>query len=177
MGSGIVLLEGGRPELADVFHSTFLNFDPYEPRFRANSSRRSILFPTDSYHLTSVQFEALLASIDSDKKFFISEIGWGAESFKKGRHYLCNYPTFQQYTALNVGVENAIFGVDGTWGLLLSDELHAIVAGDEKFFQAFKSNYTGTNDLIQFRRYWAAIREERNVSVDWLEPLLRSVGQ
>ena len=176
--TGIELVKDERYALAARFHSVFLNFDPYKPKFANQTGTRFLLFPTDSYHLTAAQFGAFSAAIEPRRKhqFFISEIGWGRDSFEKGRHYLCNGPTFDEYTSLKIGVENAIYSTDGAWGFLLSDELHAIVACDDAFLKLFEAQYPLTKDLTKFLSYWNAIRQE-GTDIDWLEPLCNKLSR
>lgn len=176
---GIEKIDGDTSWLKRIYEKVFLNYDPYEPIVNVHSvSARVVLFPTDSYHLTDSQFRALKASIESreEKRFYTSEIGWAADSFQKGYHYLCFRPSFDNYTSLPIGVENALYGADGAWGLLISDELHALLACDENFLEVFRRNYPQLeNDKEEFYSYWQSLAERHGADVDWLDTFTQNL--
>lgn len=177
--SGVEKIDGETNWLKQTYEKVFLNYDPYEPIVNTRlMTARIVLFPTDSYHLTDSQFGALRASIESrkDQHFFISEIGWGNLSFQKGFHYSCFRPSFEDYIRLPIGVENAIYGADGTWGLLLSDELHAFLTCDEDFFEVFRRNYRQLeNDKKEFYQYWKNMAED-GATVDWFDTFTQNLA-
>lgn len=171
--NGIERVKGDTRWLKDIYQQVFFNYDPYNPLANDRLERYTVLFPIDSYHLTRTQYDALVKAIGSieDKRFYISEIGWEEKSFEKGVHYFCHEPTFDLYTSLPIGVENAIYGVRGDWGLLISDELHGILVCSRAFFEAFRRYYPRQReDLSAFRRYWLDISGS-GTKIDWLDPL------
>lgn len=168
---GVEKVDGETLWLKGIYEKVFSNFDPFEPRFTVSSTVRFVLYPTDSYHLTRMQYQALLASLSSrdEQRFVVSEIGWGPDSFDKGHHYVCYQLAFESYTSLRIGVENAIYGIDGSWGILVSDELHAILTGDASFGAEFRKNYPSIeNDRSAFIEYW----EKDELGTEWLAKLV-----
>lgn len=168
-------IQGETNWLKQCYEKIFSNYDPFAPVFATELlSVRVVLFPTDSYHLTESQFQAISAAIETreDRRFYISEIGWSADSFQKGHHYLCFRPSFGRYTRLGIGVENAIYGADGSWGILLSDELHAFLACDERFWKEFSKHYPDVKtDRAEFLDYWEHYKKEDTYDV-WLRRFL-----
>lgn len=170
-GNGIRLIEGSFSSLEQYYLKVFSDFDAFSPNVCDGLQKRIVIFPTDSYHLSETQFCALSRAINEvdDGSFFISELGWREDSFHKGRHYRCHRPSFDMYTALPIGVENAIYGKNGLWGVVISDELHAILACNNSFFEVFRQGYPAfDDDLRQFGEYWKEV-EQRGISIDWFD--------
>lgn len=171
---GIERVPGDRLRLEEILKKVFIVYDPYKPEVSENLSVKTVLFPTDSYHLDESQFQALLAAIETtnEQRFYVSEIERKPDPFKRGDHWLCHRPNFQDYTHLPIGVWYAIYSSDGNWGLLLSDELHALLACDESFWSEFSKHYPyAERDKAEFLKYWAHYQKEDTRS-DWLQELL-----
>jgi hypothetical protein len=44
---------------------------------------------------------------------------------------------YESYQALHLTIENAIYSMSGSWGVLLSHEMHAVVGGEAAFISDF----------------------------------------
>lgn len=170
----ILRLTENLSDCEQTFKTVFGSFDPFEPIVHEGFPIRKVLFPTESYHLDHKQFGALLAATASreEKKFYVSEIESMPSPFVKGSHWFCDDPSFSDYTHLPIGVENAIYSLDGTWGFLLSHELHAFLACDEDFWSNFEVVYPNwRNDEAEFIDYWREAKSE-GTKTDWLPNFL-----
>src|SRR6266576_3995763 len=116
-----------------AFRMLFSSTDPFEPAGRAELPVRVVLFPTDSYHLDREQFEALIAAMRNshESRFFLSELEssdpFDPNAHWKREHWECTNPTFDEYSSLMIGVDNALYSENGSWGVLLSHELHGLL--------------------------------------------------
>jgi hypothetical protein len=176
--NGIEPIDGDCGWLEESLKKVFPVYDPFRPEVADGLLVRTLLFPTDMYHLDEFQFRALRTAIEAtqEQNFYISEIEWQPDTFQRGSHWLCSEPTFEQYIKLPIGVENALYSPDGRWGILLSHELHGFMACDRAFFDAFTQNYPQVKDDIeQFREYWRD-REQQGMTVDWLDQLYRTLS-
>jgi len=69
---------------------------------------------------------------------------------------------------LPLTLENALYSREGRWGVLISHEMHALIAGSEGFMNALTKQYPGwTNDVQLLREAWAG-----NPNGEWLEAIV-----
>jgi hypothetical protein len=162
-------------ELKEAFFRIFGSTDPFIPAGHPDVPIKAVLYPTESYHLSKQQFQALIkASLVYDERvFFISEIEGNSNPFDKGFHWICNEPTFTEYTNLPIGIENAIYSKSGKWGLLLSHELHALLVCDIPFWETFQQLYPEWKfDQEKFIKDWESKEKEFGSNIGWLKPFI-----
>ena len=169
-----ILEDSNRARLA--FHKVFSSTNPFEPAGRVDIPVRAVLFPTDSYHLDHTQFEALTSAAQT-ARFFISEMEsidpFDPHAPWKRKHWECTNLTFEEYSSLVIGVDNALYSENGSWGILLSHELHALLVCDEPFWQVFKDQYPNLEqNFEEFIEYWRGIREDVGTETQWLTPFV-----
>lgn len=165
-------------ELRQAFYSVFKSRDPFEPAWQVDLPIKIVLFPTDSYHLTFGQFQALIGALLScgERKFFISEIEGESDPFDTGYHWVCEEPNFTEYTNLTVGIENSIYSLSCSWGILLSQELHALLVCDYSFWNAFQKQYPNWGqDREEFIKYWSDNEKAYGSDISWLQDFLDSL--
>lgn len=81
-------------------------------------------------------------------------------------------PSYEDYSQLSLTLENAIYSRDGNWGVLISHEMHALIAGSREFMTALDEQYRGwSNDLRLLREAWS-----ENPNGGWLEPTISHVA-
>lgn len=67
-----------------------------------------------------------------------------------------------------LGLENALYSRNGTWGVLISHEMHALIGGNEEFMTALSEQHPRwAEDLSRLREYWA-----ENQNATWLEDVV-----
>lgn len=159
-----------------LYANVFGSFDPFEPKPDPSLRIRVVLFPTDGYYLTEKQFGAIASSssaAQANPLFYISEVEWEHNTFLRGKHYRCIQPSFAEYSNISVGVENAVYSSDGSWGVLISHELHGLMVCDESFWNSFKSYYPDwAEDEVAFTDYWSLQRESELADTEWLKGFL-----
>lgn len=165
-----ILQDSNRAKLA--FHKLFSSTNPFEPAGRVDLPVRVVLFPTDSYHLDQAQFDALISAAQGTR-FFISEMEsidpFDPHARWKRKHWECTNPTFDEYASLMIGVDNALYSENGSWGVIISHELHALLVCDEQFWRVFGDGYPNCeHDFDEFIEYWRRIREEAGTDTKWL---------
>lgn len=180
MIKSIEQIDQARTAFCRLFSST----NPFEPVGRTEYPVRVVIFPSDSYHLEREQFDALIHAARSNQEtsFFISEME-SSEPFDpnarwKRKHWECTDPTFEEYTSLPLGIENALYSESGLWGVLLSHELHGLLVCSEQFLKAFKTCYSNyADDFQEFIDYWQRIRDESQTETKWLDPFVAHLTQ
>jgi hypothetical protein len=154
-----------------VFSST----DPFSSAAQSHLPVKAVIYPTYGYYLTELQFNALIYANKAmgSNEFFISQVEYGYNnSFVEGEHWRCIDPSFKEYSEVSIGLENAIYSVDGTWGILISHEDHALWASSVEFWGAFKSHYPDwIKDYFSFLEKWKNLTVDKNWLKDFLNGL------
>lgn len=166
--------------LHEAYHRVFRSRDPFTPAGQPEMPVRVILFPTDNYRLTAEQFRALTNTLldCGEREFFVSEIEVEPDPFDAGDHWICEEPSFSEYTDLLIVIENALYSSSGSWGILLSHELHALLVCRQSFWDAFKKRYPNwKRDQDEFIESWQYNEKELGSDVKWLKPFLAHLTQ
>jgi hypothetical protein len=166
--------------LKEAFYRVFNTHNPFDPAVRGDVPIRIILFMTDSYHLEAEQFFALTETLKviGEDEFYISEVEEVADPFdsqNKWRrdHWVCVNPTFEEYTKLPIGIENALYSPKGGWGILLSHESHGLLGCHQYFWDVFQTLYPDwRSNLKEFIKWWETSEAKDSVKYKWLGPLL-----
>lgn len=158
--------------IRSAWEQVFCSNDPFVWPFRPRFMSGRIFYPTDGYHLTKLQFQAVGEALKQtgETGFFLSVVeseglsfldrGWG--------HWVCESPSYEEYTQMPLTLENAIYSREGRWGVLISHEMHAVIAGSAEFMAALSGQYREwSNDLRLLRQAWSG-----NPNAGWLELVL-----
>lgn len=165
--------------LKESFYRVFKSHNPSEPAGREELPIKAVLFMTDSYHLEQHQFYALANTLRArgESEFFITETEGAGDPFdptnpKRGS-WICVNPTFAEYAGVPTGIENAVYSKSGSWGILLSHELHGLLVCGHQFWSTFQKWYPlWEHDVKEFVEFWRANEEEHGSEHEWLRPLL-----
>jgi len=149
--------------------------DAFSWPFRETIEVGRVFYPSDGCHLTRGQYSALVDAIQcaGETGFLLSVVESEGLSFldRDWGHWSCDLPSYGEYSALNLTLENALYSKDGHWGVLISHEMHALVGGTETFMTALDDRYRGWgDDLRMLREAWSD-----NPNSDWLESTLSRV--
>ena len=163
-----------------AFSAVFQSYDPFDEPFRPCINKRLVLYPI-SYQLDELQYAALggAARELGESAAFITE----TEGHKKGikfkdlDHWKVDFGDYPYRTLMKLGwshmMENAIYSTNGSWGLLISHEDHAVLGGDENFVNAVIANLPGIElQLRGFLDAWKYNRDRLGSKIDWLQQLL-----
>lgn len=176
--------------LRESYMRIFTSNNPFENCFSKNIKEINLLFPVDGYKLTKEQYDALLfviREIYRDEEVFVSEIE--AESiediFRPNnddfkyvlKHWTIDLSTsYDEYAAMDINVENAIYSSKNNWGIIISHEEHAVIGGDTKFLKVFKTKFAEIdNSFESFQRYWEFNRKYYNSDMEWYDRFIKSL--
>lgn len=164
--------------LRKAFYQVFASRSPFDPAGRDEFPVRALIYPTWGYYLEAEQFQALMGALGNcgEAEFYISMVEYEPENrvwnAGEDNHWLCLNPSFEEYMQLDLFIENGLYSVNGSWGLLLSHEDHALFVCRDELWQSFERNYPEwRKDYAEFVDYWKAV-ENRGVDVKWLHPFL-----
>jgi len=159
------------------WEGVFRSNDPFAWPFQPEFAVGRIFYPTDGYHLTDRQFLAVSSALNrtGETGFFVSVVESEELSFleRKWGHWACDSPSYEEYMQLPLTLENAIYSIEGRWGVLISHEMHALVAGATDFMASLNERYQRwSDDLRLLREAWA-----ENPNAGWLEPTIGHCGR
>jgi hypothetical protein len=173
------------PELIDSLEEAslrvFKNLDAYEVAFTPEIECRFVLFPVDHYRLTKDQFVALgRAAVEAvhDNSAYLFDVeqwtkfGWDR---KRREYWLLSLDDYEAYEnppddANIVIIQNAIVSTSGRWGMVISDENHAIVGGSKEFVSRFlDALQVNKNEMRNlWLRHWHRNQKELGYETSWL---------
>jgi len=121
----------------------FKSNDPFANPFQETIESRMLMYPTYGFHLDEEQFRALMLTMNDIEvdRFFISVVEHSGDFLSDGEHWLCSYPTYRQYLSIPLVLENTMLAEDGSFGLMISHEDHALVGGTFDFIDCLKARY------------------------------------
>lgn len=156
----------------ETWRWVFQTADPFTWPFRSDIGCGRLLFPTDGCHLNSSQYAALMGAIADNREngFLIAIVESESDNLGQGDlvAWCCESPSYQEYSELNITLENAIFSQAGQWGLIISHEMHGILGATEKFISAFNASAgMGLEDKEAFALQWRAAEHQT-----WLAAVL-----
>ncbi len=159
-----------------AWQSVYLARDPFSWPYREGLVG-CLCYPTYGYHLTELQYQALLNAIKriDEDGFFISIVeSREPESLAEdSNHWSCELPPYADYADLPIVLENAIYSKLGTWGVIISHELHALVGGSEVFVDALRESYGQCDeDVIRLNEEWSG-----NPNSAWLGSIMGRVAK
>lgn len=169
------------------FDLVFKNNDPFDAMFQPTIEKRLLLYPTDGYVFTREQFDALIHTLEKmgETSFYVSEIE-GKNSFSADqmpgmyqcKHWEVQLPiSYDEYVKSRVIIENAIYSVEGKWGIIISQEEHAVLGGSSNFIETFKTLYPlWQQDSMKFLDHWEYCRINYGTRMDWLQNFLDHIG-
>ena len=138
----------------DIFYSS----DPFSIPYRNQSNHVMVFFPTDAYILSEEQYTAIRAAAaeNGDEGYFWSYCEGSPKFDDPTQHYWCPLPDYNEYSSiLDYAVENAIYSSKSEWGIILSQESHAMIGGTEHFISVVKKNYTNwKSDFEELYEEW-----------------------
>jgi hypothetical protein len=175
------------PDLKKTFFSIFSNYDPFDKMFLSSIASRVLLYPTNSYHLSEQQFSALINTLNmiGEKSFYLSEIEvdpFVIDNLENAVHTpqyleLIVDTTFKAYSEINIIFENALYSINGKWGVIVSHEGHAVLGGDKTLITTFKNLYPywmeDQKKFVKAIQYWG----KRSITdTSWLASFIEYIN-
>jgi hypothetical protein len=161
-----------------VLRRVFVNDDPYDQPFATGMHVRKILYEF-WYELELPLLEAVMtaASDQGDRGFYVSVLERpAAKAQNRPYHWYVPFSDIAAYHLLVGPLQNAIYSPNGRWGIMASDEHHALPGGTVAFvkmIQKFIPNLE--NQVYEFLETWCANRANYGSKLDWLPGLLRHI--
>lgn len=158
--------------LEKIYSRIFRSADPFSRAGQPNLPSTVVIYPTNGYYLTKLQFDAMMYANKTigSSEFFVSQVEHSYHNpFVEGEHWKCVNPSFEEYYEISIGLENAVYSTSASWGILISHEDHALLVSNLEFWEAFKSRYPDWGkDYFTFLENWKNL----NVDNSWLEDFL-----
>ncbi|MGL5255863.1 MAG: hypothetical protein ACRC76_02405 [Proteocatella sp.] len=132
--------------MQNAFGKVLQTKDPFGEMFQLCIQEKQILCPTDGYYLNREQFKALQDTLITlgENKVYFSEIE-ADECFSDNScsHWeISVMDSYEEYLKLPVILENSLYSLNGRWGILISQEEHAVIGGTSEFMAKYKEYYT-----------------------------------
>ena len=161
------------------FARVFAGTDPSRDVFTSSIPSRRLLYPL-AYLLDEAEFLAvsLASKALGEESMLLSVVEeFDGNDGEKARHWELGH-SFADYCHLpEVGVlENAIYSPQGSWGLMISSEQHALLGGNAEFVETVIRQHTKWRESeAQFRVDWEWKAENYAVDISWTNELLASL--
>jgi hypothetical protein len=176
-----------------LMRRVFRSLDPFDEPFQPGVASRLVLFPTNGYTLEESQFAALAraaqAAGETEGICVMTEFVDFSNPPVQYDHARFSFSSFPSYAGLRVNVagfneptpillENAIISDRGEWGILFSQESHALLGGRPAFVEAFKSSYSrAESDLEKFIEARKRNAERMGSDISWMPKLLKHLRE
>ncbi len=168
-----------------AFNKIFKNTDPFGKMFNYSISNKLLLSHTNGYYLNKKQFKALMNTIkEVDEDSFFLTITEDLDFSLVDKESICGTRvfkpniTYEEYEQNKIVLENAIYSKNGTWGILISHEDHAVIGGSNEFIKIFKQFYTCWEDEPKkFIKKWRYNQQHFNSDISWIPEFLKYINE
>ncbi len=151
-------------ELKDICSATCFRFINNELVYPSKKTNMSFMFvyPTDGFYLTKEQYKAIFKVIKKyqGNSYYISDIEFEESFITEGNpnglgymHEVFTDFVYDDYIAQERLFENALYDIDGKWGISIFQDFFAIIFGEDEIIKEIRSHYSNSNDLIQLHRF------------------------
>ena len=144
-----------------------------------SACRKMILYPTDDFHLTEEQYQAVVSMLDENELLYVLKIGYHGRIFDPSNTvYEASGPfAYSEYEKLWLDTPTILFSDAKEW-VVVTDESadygEGLFVGQEESFQRFRAAYgNGRRDLAQFMEFSVREHQQRNVPMDHAENMLK----
>lgn len=166
-------------EARTAFETVFQTADPFDQPFQAMIKARDLMYPVGFCLDTSeIRVIASAAAQIGEREAYISITeGYRRTEWVAHDHWRISLSE-DFYPALLSGgfapiMENAIYSVAGSWGILISHEQHAVVGGSREFVTEVNRHLPEPRErLTNFLAFWEENRERFKADLSWIRILL-----
>lgn len=161
-----------------AFLKVFTGTNPYDEPFQSIITPRLLLYPF-RWYLSDPWLTPLMKTMEvlGEEGFFVSALSRALEE-ENSQSYHWNIPLSEagEYGPVVYSQENAIYSVNGTWGIICSDEDHAIIGGPELLIANIQQTITDMDFRIQqFIEMWKSYYQTNGVDIQWLFPMFSHI--
>ena len=160
-----------------AWHQVFCSENPFGWPFCPAINDGRILFPTDGCHLSREQFDILAQVVarSGETHCYLAVVEGSTDSgvTLHDEIFALDFVDYDGYARLHLTLENAIYSVNGTWGLLLSHEMHAVLGGSPDFVTAFNQfDGSSVEQWQYFEKQWSGAEHAK-----WLAEIAPHVNK
>jgi len=155
------------------FERIFISTDPFAWPFHERIKDYIFFYPTEGYALTKKQYVAIMRAAEKleDNTFYHSvveaedDIVNEKDILDRNIHWLCENPDYKEYFSIvTFPLECGLYSEKGNWGILISQEEHAIVGGTNSFMDELRKKYPDwKKDREELFRFW-----KNNPNGNWI---------
>jgi hypothetical protein len=161
-----------------AFKTIFIGDNPYGEPFQARITHRLLLFPF-RWRLHDPWLAPIVKTMEimNEDGFFVSALARPLpEEQIQPYHWYVPVAEAGEYGSVIFSQENAIYSVNGVWGIICSDEDHAIVGGPPLLIANIQESVTGMDSRIyEFMEMWNDSYQRDHVNIQWLWPMLSHI--
>ena len=136
---------------APCFEQVFADDNPYGEPFSTEIERRMVLFPV-ALQLEEGQFGALARAASGhadDLFYFFTEQQSTVDPIEESGHPLWAIPfDYDAYSAVGALDMSALCSPSGRWGMLVSNDSHAVVGGSDSFIAELLAHLPPTEEPV-----------------------------
>lgn len=162
----------------EPFNSIFATVDPYGEPFRKNIQHRLFLYGF-RWELHDPWISPLVETMNEvgEKGFYVTALERPApEDQIQPYHWYIPLSEVSSYGSVVFSQQNAIYSTSGKWGIICSDEDHALVGGDKQLIDNILASVPDLDDrLNQFFDAWKYYNKKNKVDIQWIVPMLSHV--
>lgn len=170
-------------EAEKAFFKIFKSNNPENQPFQSTIKEKCIISPVD-YELCPDLFNSIADSaltINERKGCITITEGLSNFNYREAHHWIVDMEEYpyeillkdEQWLAV---AENAIYSLNGSWGIIISNDQFAIIGGSIEFMNNFRVKYRNLqNSIKEFFRYWKLEQKTFNVDVSWIPSLIHHV--
>lgn len=174
-------------KIEETFNKVFKNTDAFGKMFQENINSKILLYPTEGFYLTRKQFNALIntSKILGEESFYLAIVEGGFEENSMNESMIYNFSpreisldtSYENYLENRIVLENALFSKNGTWGVIISHEDHAVLGGSNEFIETFKTFYPNYDEnLTKFIQKYESNNKKYDTDLSWISDFLQYVS-
>jgi hypothetical protein len=167
-----------REKLEPIYRVVFANNDPYDAPFQPIIQPRLLLFEFQWSLSEPWLTPVVLAAKDlGEEGFYVSALGRPEpEKQTQPYHWYVPLKEADSYGSVVISQENAIYSINGWWGIICSDEDHALVGGPEVLIGNIRKAVPDLEQRVyEFLDMWKHYHERNNVKLNWMPLMLTHI--
>ncbi len=161
-----------------AFLKVFAGTNPYEQPFQLIIKHRLLLYPF-RWYLSDPWLTPLVKTMKvlGEEGFFVSALSRSLdEENSQSYHWYIPLSEVDEYGSVVYSQENAIYSPNGTWGIICSDEDHAIIGGPEILIANIQQTVTDMDFRTQqFIEMWKSYYQTNGIDIQWLFRMLTHI--
>ena len=167
-----------RERAEQAFRSIFISDDPFGKPFNPHIEYKLLLFDY-RWALSDPWIEPIGKAIRDmgEDGFYVTAL-YRPKGDAQSRPYHWYVPIneIDQYGSLIHSQQNAIYSCLGKWGIICSDEDHALVGGPRILIEMIQKSVIDIDKRVQeFIKLWLYYHDQNQVRIDWLPGLLAHI--